>query len=225
MGERRTRTAKVQGSIPCFSTKEVMRTYPRTSRDLSGPLHRKIRQGIGTPWMQLHRELREYADKNRLPKWQLRKAIEADVTRKPKFNEDGLLLGEWKKPAPPGTLYVAKNGILTKWVTPPEVIDEDETDLGYVQIDHPDHPKVLIERERVVGTMWARDARNGRTVHIDVRETFFRFYLEQHDGIWYEAKYRVPSYSSHYQYKHLIHRHQLNSRTLRRFRLSNQRAA
>jgi len=201
-----------------------MRTQ-KTSRDLSGPLHRMIRQGVGTPWMQLHRELREYADKNRLPKWQLRKTIDEDVTRRPKFDDEGLLLGDRDKPAPPGTLYVAKTGILTKWVTPPEVIDEDDTDLGYAQIPHPEHPQVLSERERVVGTMWGRNARNGRSVHIDVRDSFFRFYLEQHEGIWYEAKYEFPWYSRRYGSMRLIHRHQLDSRSLRRFNLSNQRAA
>jgi len=201
-----------------------MRTQ-KTSRDLSGPLHRMIRQGVGTPWMQLHRELREYADKNRLPNWQLRKAIEADVTRKPKFDDEGHLLGDRDKPAPQGTLYVAKTGILTKWVTPPERIDEDETDLGYIQIDHPEHPRVLIERERVVQTYWGRNARNGREFRIDVRDSFYRFYLEQHDGVWYEAKYEIPWYSRRYGSMRLIHHHQLDSRSLRRFNLSNQRAA
>jgi hypothetical protein len=206
-----------------------MRTNPnKARRDLSGPLHRKIRQGVGTPWAQLHAQLKEYADRKRLPRWQLRKAIEADVIRKPKFDDEGILVTSKGKPEAPGSLYVNSDGILVKWIKP--VVQEEE-DLGYVQMPHPDYPKVIT---KTFGDVQATSLtfgvpRKGKWTPrvwttIPVKR-HFKFFLEQHDGIWYEVKYQIRNPNSQWSWSRMVYQHQLDSRKLRRFKLSNQRAA
>jgi len=205
-----------------------MRIQPhKARRDLSGPLHRKIRQGVGTSWTQLHTQLKEYADSKRMPRWQLRKAIEADVVQSPKFDDEGILVSSDGKPEAPGTLYVNAEGVLVKWLKP--VPQKDE--LRYVQIPHPDYPKVITKTEGTtqltsltfgVPRKGKRSPRVWRTVPV---KHHFQFFLEQHGGIWYEVKYRIQGHKSRYSWSRQVHQHQLDSRSLRRFKLSNERAA
>lgn len=206
-----------------------MRTQPhKARRDLSGPLHRKIRQGVGTSWKRLHAQLKEYADSKRMPRWQLRKAIQADVLLSPKFDDEGVLVTSKGKPEAPGTLYVNAEGVLVKWLKP---LVQEEDDVGYVQIPHPDYPKVVT---KILGDTQATSLtygvpRKGKWAPrvwttIPVKH-HFKFFLEQHEGIWYEVKYRVQAPKALYQWNRQVHQHQLNSRSLKRFKLSNLRAA
>jgi len=205
-----------------------MRTQPhKARRDLSGSLHRKIRQGVGTSWKRLQAQLKDYADSKRLPRWQLRKAIEADVILSPKFDDEGVLVGQKDKPLAPGTLYVNKAGVLVKWLKP--IVQED--DLGYVQIAHPDYPKLVTKNlgDTQATTLTFGVPRKGKWAPriwttIPVKH-HFKFFLEQHEGIWYEVKYRVQGPKAQYQWSRQVHQHQLDSRSLKRFKLSNLRAA
>lgn len=201
----------------------------KVKRDLSGPLHRMIRQGVGTPWAQLHRELKEYADSKRLPRWQLRKAIQADVVLSPIFNDDGHLVDGKDKPMAPGTLYVSPIGVLTKWLTPPAPVEEDEFDDGYEQIPHPDHLTIETEDAGWSQTRWVRGPGKrgswGRGYYQTVKvKRKIKFYLERREGIWYESKYELSGWGQR-RWERLVYRHQLNRSNLRRLKLENDRAA
>lgn len=202
--------------------------HTKVHRDLEAPLHRKIRQGIGMLWLELYQELQAYADKRGLPAWKLDKIVKQEILFHVDQDAEGNLLNTKGKPLPPGSLYITKAGILTKWLKPPAPPDE-EPEEGYERLPHPDHPTPEYESARF--SRWHevrvryQEKGRGPTIRWELREVKLpvEFYLERIDGIWYETKYRLLGIWGSTMTQ--IFQHQLSRSALRRFQLANDRAA
>jgi hypothetical protein len=204
--------------------------HTKIHRDLEGPLHRKLRQGVGSSWVALEQELLEYATKRNLPIWKLKKILRQEILFHVDRDDRGNLVNPKGKPIPPGTLYLSKEGVLTKWLKPPAPLEEDdEEDEGYEKLPHPDHPTQEMESagysrwQKVPGKAQIK----GRlpSVRWELREVMLpvEFYLERISGIWYETKNRLVGHGCSYYIQ--ISQHQLSRKDLRRFQLVNDRAA